>query len=150
MNVVSIGAGGGSIAWLDAQGILRVGPQSAEAVPGPACYERGGVDADRDRRARRARLSEPGRAARRRLPISTAAARGRRCGRGSPSRSGSRVERAALGIFDVINANMVGGIRAVSVERGHDPRDFALVAGGGATAAHAGAARRRTSASRRS
>jgi N-methylhydantoinase A len=48
------------------------------------------------------------------------------------------VERAALGIFDIVNANMIGGIRSVSVERGHDPRDFSMVAGGGATAAHAG------------
>jgi N-methylhydantoinase A len=47
-------------------------------------------------------------------------------------------ERAALGIFDIVNANMIGGIRSVSVERGHDPRDFSLVAGGGATSAHAG------------
>ena len=136
VNVVSIGAGGGSIAWLDAQGILRVGPRSAEAVPGPACYERGGVDATvTDALVVLGYLNQhallDGR-----LPISAAAAAAAvRTRIAEPL--GLAVERAALGIYNVINATMVGGIRAVSVERGYDPRDFSLVAGGGATAAHA-------------
>jgi N-methylhydantoinase A len=137
VNVISIGAGGGSIAWIDGQGLLHVGPQSAEAVPGPACYMRGGseptvtdalvllgylngtallggrmpIDAQAAHRAVRERVAEP---------------------------LGLEPERAALGIFSVVNANMIGGIRSVSVERGYDPRDFRLVAGGGATSAHAG------------
>lgn len=137
VNVISIGAGGGSIGWIDTLGILHVGPQSAEALPGPACYMRGGtratvtdalvvlgylnqnallggampIDAQAAWKAVRAHIAEP-------LSLPE--------------------ERAALGIFSVVNANMVGGIRTVSVERGYDPRDFVLVAGGGATAAHAG------------
>lgn len=135
VNVVNIGAGGGSIAWQDAQGILRVGPQSAEAIPGPACYGRGGeeatvtdalavlgylnpdyllggtfkIDSEASRRVVRERVAKP---------------------------LGLPLERAALGIFEVVNSNMIGGIRAVSVERGYDPRDFIFVAGGGATSAH--------------
>ena len=137
VNVISIGAGGGSIAWIDSQGLLHVGPQSAEALPGPACYMRGGteatvtdalvvlgylnqeallggdmpIDVEAARTAVREKVAEP---------------------------LGLSLERAALGIFDVINANMIGGIRSVSVERGHDPRDFSIVAGGGATSAHVG------------
>ena len=137
VNVISIGAGGGSIAWIDAQGLLHVGPQSAEAVPGPACYMRGGTEAtvtdalvvlgylNQDGASRRSDAD------RRRCGASRTADQGRRSARAQP-------ERAALGVFDIINGNMIGGIRSVSVERGHDPRDFSMVAGGGATSAHAG------------
>ena len=150
VNVISIGAGGGSIAWLDAQGLLRVGPQSAEAVPGPACYMRGGIEAtvtdalvvlgylNQDGAARRADADRRERRAATRSPTA------------SRRRSDSALERAALGIYDVINANMIGGIRSVSVERGHDPRDFWLVAGGGATSAHAGRLAAELGRSRRS
>jgi N-methylhydantoinase A len=137
ININTIGAGGGSIAWADGGGILRVGPQSAEAVPGPACYRRGGseptvtdanvvlgyfsptallagrleIDQEAAYRAIREKVAEP---------------------------LGLTVEEASHGIFEVVNHNMTSGIREVSVERGYDPRDFAMVVGGGAGPVHAG------------
>lgn len=137
VNVISIGAGGGSIAWLDGQGMLHVGPQSAEAVPGPACYMRGGTDATvTDALVVLGYLNQSALLGGQ-MPINAEAAR-RAVRTRVAEPLGLAVERAALGIFNVVNANMIGGIRSVSVERGHDPRDFMLVAGGGATSAHAG------------
>ncbi len=137
VNVISIGAGGGSIAWLDPQGMLHVGPQSAEAVPGPACYMRGGSDATvTDALVVLGYLNQSALLGGR-MPIDSGAARAAVQERVAGP-LGLPLERAAHGIFDVVNANMIGGIRSVSVERGHDPRDFSLVAGGGATSAHAG------------
>jgi N-methylhydantoinase A len=135
IQVETLGAGGGSIAHLNAQGLLEVGPQSAGASPGPACYGKGGtlptvtdanlvlgyldpasvlggtihLDLARAREAIRVHLAEP---------------------------LGITVERAAYGIFQIVNLNMVNGIRRVSTERGYDPRDFALVCAGGAAAMH--------------
>jgi N-methylhydantoinase A len=135
VNVVSIGAGGGSIAWLDSKGILRVGPQSAEAVPGPACYRRGGTEATVTDALVVLGYLNPDYLLGGDFRIDRAAAE-------SVIRDkvaiplGLSLEKAALGVFSVVNANMVGGIRAVSVERGYDPRDFVLVVGGGATSAH--------------
>ena len=137
IDIHTIGAGGGSIAWLDDAGALRVGPRSAGAQPGPACYDRGGTeptvtDADLvlgyldagsfldghmalDRqaahRAIHQHIAEP-------MNIS--------------------VEEAASGIFDIANNSMINAIRYVSVARGRDPRDFALLAFGGAGPVHAG------------
>ena len=137
VNVISIGAGGGSIAWLDRQGLLHVGPQSAEAVPGPACYRRGGTEATvTDALVVLGYLNQTALLGGR-MPIDAEAARSVVQERVAAP-LGLPLERAAHGIFDVVNANMIGGIRSVSVERGHDPRDFSLVAGGGATSAHAG------------
>jgi N-methylhydantoinase A len=137
VNVISIGAGGGSIAWLDRQRLLHVGPQSAEAVPGPACYMRGGTEATvTDALVVLGYLSQTALLGGR-MPIDAEAARTVVQERVATP-LGLSLERAAHGIFDVVNANMIGGIRSVSVERGHDPRDFSLVAGGGATSAHAG------------
>jgi N-methylhydantoinase A len=137
VNVISIGAGGGSIAWIDAQGLLHVGPQSAEAVPGPACYMRGGAEATvTDALVVLGYLSQTALLGGR-MPIDARAAADAVEQRIAEPLGLSR-ERAALGIFEVVNASMIGGIRSVSVERGYDPRDFRLVAGGGATSAHAG------------
>jgi len=133
----TIGAGGGSIARVDSGGVLRVGPESAAAVPGPACYGRGGteptvtdanltlgylnpdatfggsvkLDIDAARCAIQSRIAEP---------------------------MGLSLEEAAWGMLRMINAHMTNGIRVVSVQQGHDPRDFALVAFGGNGAVHAG------------
>ena len=137
IDLAEVSAGGGSIAWIDPGGVLRVGPESAGAEPGPVCYGQGGDAAHRHRRRSRARLSEPGGAAGRR------AARGSRAGarrhRGARSRAplGLGVLEAAAGIVDVVNAGMAGALRIVSVERGHDPREFTLVAFGGAGPVHA-------------
>ena len=137
VNVISIGAGGGSIASLDAHGLLRVGPESAEAIPGPACYMRGGTQATvTDALVVLGYLNGTALLGGR-MPIDADAASAAVSSRVAAPLGIGR-ERAALGIFEVVNANMIGGIRSVSIERGHDPRDFRLVAGGGATSAHAG------------
>lgn len=135
IQVETLGAGGGSIAHLNALGMLEVGPQSAGSEPGPVCYGKGGtkptvtdanivmgylnpnavlggtITLDRDIAcaAIKKHIADP-------LGIS--------------------VERAAFGISTIVNINMVNGIRRVSIERGYDPRDFALVCAGGASGMH--------------
>jgi N-methylhydantoinase A len=134
IDIHTIGAGGGSIARVTDDGTLIVGPESAGAVPGPACYGAGGeeptltdahlvlgripshllggemaLDVGRARRAVEERVARP---------------------------LGLTLEAAACGIIDIVNNNMVGAIRLVSVERGHDPREFALVPFGGAGPLH--------------
>jgi len=137
IDIHTIGAGGGSIAWLDEGDLLHVGPLSAGAQPGPACYGRGGTlptvtDADlvlgylgedsfehggmRLDRDAAVRALEPLAAA---LELS--------------------VEEAAAGIYDLVNVTMATGVRDVSVRRGLDPRDFPLVVAGGAGPIHAAA-----------
>ncbi|MBD0330561.1 MAG: hydantoinase/oxoprolinase family protein [Thermoleophilia bacterium] len=123
VDVHTVGAGGGSIAWLDAGGALRVGPHSAGADPGPACYGRGGTEPT----VTDANLVLG------RLPFTLA---------GGLQLDPDAAERA-LGDVDpgdvvrVVNAEMLRALRVVSVERGHDPREFALVAFGGAGPLHA-------------
>jgi N-methylhydantoinase A len=134
IDIHTIGAGGGSIARVTADGTMTVGPESAGAQPGPVCYGAGGeeptvtdahlvlgripahllggeiaLDADRARRAIEERVARP---------------------------LGLPLEAAAQGILDIVNNNMVGALRLVSVERGYDPRDFALVPFGGAGPLH--------------
>ncbi|MCW3784612.1 caprolactamase subunit alpha [Defluviimonas salinarum] len=135
IQVETLGAGGGSIGWIDSMGLMQMGPQSAGSEPGPACYGQGGeeptttdanlvlgylnadglvggrlpLDVDKARKAIKTRLADP-------LGIS--------------------VEKAAYGMFTIVNNNMVNAIRRVSVERGYDPRDFVLMGAGGATGAH--------------
>ena len=127
LDVHTIGAGGGSIARLDAGGALVVGPQSAGAVPGPACYGRGGVEAtvtDADLAAGRIppRAAFPGLGA-----LDVEAARSALVGAGV----------TAEGVIDVVDAAMTQAVRVVSIERGVDPRELALVAFGGAGPLHA-------------
>jgi N-methylhydantoinase A len=135
-DIETIGAGGGSLAWIDSGGTLRVGPQSAGSHPGPACYGRGGerptvtdanlvlgrydvaarlggtvaLDLERARRAIHAHVAEP---------------------------LGMSVEDAAAGILRIVNVLMTNAVRVISVERGRDVRDFTLVAYGGAGPTHA-------------
>jgi N-methylhydantoinase A len=136
LGIVTIGAGGGSIGWVDEGGLLRMGPQSAGSNPGPACYGLGGLlptctDADlilgyldkdffaggkiplsfeKAEKAIREKIAEP---------------------------LGMEVDRAAAGMYRVINVNMATGVREVSVKRGHDPREFPLIVAGGAGPVHA-------------
>ena len=138
VDLVEIGAGGGSIAWVDSGGLLRVGPQSAGADPGPVCYRRGGteptvtdanvvlgrlnpayflggeigLDVDGARRAIEERCAQP---------------------------LGLSVTEAANGIVEIANAAMVNALHLISVQRGYDPRDFVLVGFGGAGPVHANA-----------
>ena len=137
ININTIGAGGGSIAWLGTGGVLRVGPQSAEAVPGPACYGRGGVEPTVTDASVVLGYLNPGALLGGRLELDQPAAeQAVRSVVAEPL--GLTVEEAAHGIFEVVNHSMATGISEVLVERGYDPRDFAMVVGGGAGALHAG------------
>ncbi len=136
IDLVEIGAGGGSIAWVDSGGALRVGPRSAGAEPGPACYGQGGTQPTiTDANLVLGRLNPDYFAggSMRLDPDLSAAAIHEHCA----GPLGMGVEAAADGIIEIANAMMVGALRLVSVQRGHDPRDFLLVAFGGAGPAHA-------------
>jgi N-methylhydantoinase A len=131
-----IGAGGGSLAWIDGGGALKVGPKSAGAYPGPVCYRRGGTlptVTDANFITGRIRpevfledLTE--------VHEETQQAIGRHIA----GPLGMEIREAAEGILQVVNSNMIRAIKLVSVERGHDPRDFTLVAFGGAGGLHGG------------
>ncbi len=134
IQVETLGAGGGSIGWIDSLGILQVGPQSAGSDPGPACYGQGGTEPTiSDANLVLGYLNPEGLLGGR-LPLDLEKARQAIKKIAAPL--GMSVERAAYGMFTIVNNNMVNGIRRVSVERGYDPRDFVLVGAGGATAAH--------------
>ena len=123
LDLHTVGAGGGSIVWRDPGGAVRVGPQSAGSDPGPACYGRGGTEPTvTDANLLLGRL--PGRLA------------------GDLELDRAAAERALAGfepedVVAAVNAEMLRALRVISVERGHDPRDFALVAFGGAGPLHA-------------
>ena len=136
VDVRTVGAGGGSIAHVPMTGALRVGPQSAGAVPGPACYGKGGTEpAVTDANVVLGYLPpkllggeiilDEGLAAEAVQKIADA--------------MGLPLHRAAEGIYDIVNENMFGALRLVSVQRGYDPREFALVALGGAGPLHTNA-----------
>jgi N-methylhydantoinase A len=133
IDIHTIGAGGGSIAWLDEGGALRVGPKSAEADPGPACYGRGGMlPTVTDANLILGRLGH-----RLGAEMELHADRAEKALTPLCEKTGFSLVELASGIIKVANANMCQGIRVVSVERGHDPRDFTLLAFGGAGPLHA-------------
>jgi N-methylhydantoinase A len=134
IQVETLGAGGGSIGWIDSLGLLQVGPQSAGADPGPACYGQGGVEPTTSDANLVLGYLNPDGLLGGKLPLSVEKARGALMRIADPL--GLSPEQAAYGMFTIVNNNMVNGIRRVSVERGYDPRDFVLVGAGGATAAH--------------
>ncbi|MBT5914248.1 MAG: hydantoinase/oxoprolinase family protein [Rhodospirillaceae bacterium] len=134
IDIHTVGAGGGSVAWFDKDNLMKVGPLSAGAEPGPACYSRGGTEATvsdanlilgrlPDSLIGGAMVLDIQKAKTVILPIA--------------KRLGFSIERTAHGILGIVVSNMVRAIRVVSVERGHDPRDFSLMAFGGAGALHA-------------
>jgi N-methylhydantoinase A len=136
LDLHTIGAGGGSIAWVDAGGLPKVGPESAGADPGPACYGRGG---------RRATLSDANMVLGRlnpvalldgRMPVDAAAAAAA-IENDVAARLGVDVLRAAAGILQIATVGVTGAVRVISVERGEDPRDCALFAFGGGGPLHA-------------
>jgi N-methylhydantoinase A len=136
IDIHTIGAGGGSIAWIDDWGMLNVGPESAYSDPGPVCYDIGGerpavtdanlllgylnkdyflggemkINYDKCRQVMKDKIAD---------------------------KLGMSVEEAACGIFRIVNHNMADATRVVSVQKGHDPREFALVSAGGACSIHA-------------
>jgi len=136
VDLAEIGAGGGSLVTLDAGGALRVGPESAGAEPGPACYGRGGSHPTlTDANALLGYLN-PGGLAGGSLPLDIVAAR-KSLADHLESRSSLSVEEIALGAHQVAAAQMVRAVRAVSAERGRDPRRFDLLAFGGSGPLHA-------------
>jgi len=136
IEIHTIGAGGGSIAAIDPGGALKVGPESSGAVPGPACYGRGG---------HRPTVTDANLVLGRINSQYLLAGQMEMCPENSvkvirehiADPLGVSVEEAAEGIIKVVNANMVRGIRVVSVEKGYDPREFVLTAFGGAGPLHA-------------
>ncbi|MFT6583253.1 MAG: N-methylhydantoinase A [Alphaproteobacteria bacterium] len=135
VDVHTVGAGGGSIAWFDRDGLLKVGPASAGADPGPACYGAGGEDPTvSDANLVLGRLSEGGLlGGSMRLEKAAAVASLQPLA----AKLGYSIERTAHGVLGIVVANMVRAIRAISIERGHDPRQFALMPLGGAGPLHA-------------
>jgi len=136
IDIHTIGAGGGSIAWIDQWGMLNVGPESAYSYPGPVCYDRGGekpavtdanlllgylnkdyflggemkINYDKCYKMMKEKIADP---------------------------LGMTVEQAACGVFQIVNQNMADATKVVSVQKGFDPREFALVSAGGACSIHA-------------
>ncbi|MCY3805167.1 MAG: hydantoinase/oxoprolinase family protein [bacterium] len=137
VDVRTIGAGGGSVAWIDKGGLLRVGPRSAGADPGPACYRRGGTEATvTDANVALGRIN-PDSFFGGEMQLDAAAARA------ALGRLGDELdmtpEDVATAVVDLVDFNMVNAIRLVSIDRGLDPRDFTLVSFGGACSLHANA-----------
>jgi N-methylhydantoinase A len=135
LDIHTVGAGGGSIAWIDSGGLLAVGPKSAGADPGPACYGHGGTqptvtDADLLLGYLDPEFFHGGE-----LTLDVDAAR--RAVAGIADELGLNETDAAAGIYRVVNANMAAALSVVSVQRGHDPREFVLVVAGGAGPIHA-------------
>ncbi|HTY80703.1 MAG TPA: hydantoinase/oxoprolinase family protein [Candidatus Bathyarchaeia archaeon] len=138
IDLVEVGAGGGSEAWIDAGGALRVGPRSAGARPGPACYGRGGViPTITDANVALGRL-DPSFFLGGEMTLDAGAAR-RAIADRVATPLGLDPIAAASGIVEIANAHMIAAMRLVSVQRGYDPRDFVLVAFGGAGPVHANA-----------
>ncbi len=134
VDVLSVGAGGGSIARIDAGGALRVGPESAGAEPGPACYGRGQLPTVTDAHVVLGRITpEHFLGGQMEIKPELAHKAVKRIAAGF----GSDQHRAAAAVVRVANANIESALRVVSVERGHDPRRFTLVAFGGAGPLHA-------------
>lgn len=136
LDIHTIGAGGGSIGWIDEGGLLRMGPQSAGAQPGPACYGRGGtLPTCTDANVVLGYLN-PDYFLGGRMKLDYEAAY-RAIEEHIAKPLGLSVEQAAGGMYQVINVNMAAGIREISVKRGLDPRDYPLVVAGGAGPIHA-------------
>jgi N-methylhydantoinase A len=136
LGIVTIGAGGGSVGWVDEGGLLRMGPQSAGSKPGPACYDLGGklptcTDADLVLGYLDKDFFAGGK-----IPLNYERAE-RTIKEKIAAPLGMNVVEAAAGMYRVINVNMASGVREVSVKRGHDPREFPLVVAGGAGPVHA-------------
>jgi N-methylhydantoinase A len=137
VDVHSVGAGGGSVAFLSASGALQVGPESAGADPGPAAYGRGGEKPTVTDANVVVHRIPPGVALGGTLEMDEEAAR--KAVGTIAEQLGMGVEEAAEAILEIVNENMHAALRVVSVERGHDPRNFGLVAFGGAGPMHANA-----------
>jgi len=135
VDIVEIGNGGGSIAWLDAQGKLHVGPKSAGAVPGPVAYGKGGTEpTTTDANLLTGRINQTSFCG---GALDTDMAGVRAAFSRLGERLGLSAQEAARGVIRIANNNMVNALRLVSINRGYDPRDFVLFAFGGGGALHA-------------
>ena len=135
VDVNAVGAGGGSIAWIDLDGLMKVGPKSAGASPGPACYGLGGTEPTvTDANVILGRLNpEYLLGGRMKIDKSLAESALKHLG----ERLGLGLMETAQGVIRIVTANMVKAIRAISIERGYDPKEFSLLAFGGAGPLHA-------------
>ncbi len=132
VDVVEVGAGGGSIGWIDSVGALKVGPKSAGASPGPVCYRTGGEEPTvTDANLLLGRLN-PENFLGGEMPLEDAGGARGASGKSSPTRSRSRVERGrARHAMRIAVAHMTLAVRGISIERGFDPRDFVMLVSGG-------------------
>ena len=136
LGIVTIGAGGGSIGWVDEGGLLRMGPQSAGSKPGPACYDLGGdLPSCTDANLVLGYLDKDFFAGGK-IPLNYDKAENA-IKENIANKLNMNIVEAAAGMYQVINVNMASGVREVSVKRGHDPREFPLVVAGGAGPLHA-------------
>jgi N-methylhydantoinase A len=134
LEIHTVGAGGGSLARLDAGGALKVGPESAGAEPGPACYGKGTAATVTDANVLLGRLDARGFLG---GGMKLDRARAQRAVGALAKQMRMSIERTAKGVVRVANASMERAIRRISIERGHDPREYALIAFGGAAGQHA-------------
>ena len=134
VDIVEIGAGGGSIAWFDEAGTLCIGPVSAGADPGPACYGRGGTEPTVTDAKLISGVLNPENFAGGQFALDLERARDA-MGKIAKGLDCS-VEEAAVAVIRLVDANMINALKLVSIQRGHDPRDFALMIGGGGGAMH--------------
>jgi N-methylhydantoinase A len=133
VDISAIGAGGGSIAWIDDRGMPRVGPRSAGSIPGPACYGRGGTEPTVTDAAVALGFIDPGYFLGGSMHVDrTLAVEAIARHVGDPL--GSSMNEAAAAIWSIVVQNMSSAVRAVSIEKGHDPREFTMVQYGGAAA----------------
>jgi N-methylhydantoinase A len=136
LDMREIGAGGGSIVRIDQAGLVHVGPESAGADPGPACYERGGTDATVTDADLVLGYINPDYFLGGDMKVSLEAAKA-----AIKAKVADRLKideaQGAYGVYRVVNANMIGALRVVTVQRGYDPRDFSMVVSGGTGAIHA-------------
>ncbi|NUM31488.1 MAG: hydantoinase/oxoprolinase family protein [Bacteroidetes bacterium] len=135
LDIITIGAGGGSIGWIDNGGLLRMGPQSAGSLPGPVSYDRGGeqpacTDADLILGYLNPEFFAGGK-----LKLNKTKAENAIKNK-LASKLGLSVNETAAGMFKIINSNMAQGVRQISVERGYDPREFLFIVAGGAGSIH--------------
>lgn len=135
IDIITVGAGGGSIVWIDQGGMLKVGPQSAGAEPGPACYRKDGQEATvTDSNVIRG-LIRPHKFLGGKMPLDIQTAE--KALQKTAKRLKMDVPKTAEAVFKIVNANMAQAIRLVSVGRGYDPREYTLIAYGGAGPIHA-------------
>ena len=137
IGIHTIGAGGGSIGHIDDSGLLKVGPRSAGSLPGPACYARGGTEPTVTDANLVLGFLSPSYFLGGAMPLDTDLAR-QAIKQHVADPFGLTVEEGAQAIFEIVNSNMVDAIHVVTVQKGYDPREYALVAAGGAAPIHTG------------